>query len=163
MINPSETGSFPGIFVFSIGEALKGIDTDIVLLKRPLRPSDPNYSIGVYGASWQPVENSIEMGHVAPGESSLSRYQVGIQTLVKDGDSERALGVSNMLSKHVRTVLYRNQPLRVALGQLSVQDQTSVERLRRWGIANQRFLANDIEGTFVTISVMDLWIETEMF
>lgn len=153
---------FPGNAVTLIGGSIKAIDADIVLLKRPLRPSDPNHAVGVYGTIWSPNEESYEMGHIGPGESTLSTYQLGVQTLVKDSDTERALATSNVLSKHVRTVLYRNNALRVALGNLSVQDGTSVERLKRWGIKNQRFMANDIEGTFVTISVMDLWIETEM-
>lgn len=153
---------FPGNVVSLVGGTIEAIDDDIILLKRPLRPSDPNLAVGVYGTVWTPNEDSLEIGHVGPSEPTLGQYQLGVQTLVKDGDTERALATSNVLSKHVRTVLYRNNALRVALGQLSVQDGTSVERLRRWGIKNQRFMANDIEGTFVTISVMDLWIETEM-
>jgi hypothetical protein len=102
------------------------------------------------------------MGHVSPHEATLNTYQVGIQTLVKDSDTERGLATSSILTRRVRSVIYRNEPLRLALGQLYVADDVSRESMRRWGIRNQRFMSNDIEGTFVTISVLDLWLETEM-
>lgn len=151
---------FPNNVVECLAVVLPSIDSSVTLYKRPLRPTDPNYALSVYGTLWQPEEDSYEIGHIA-GEPTLARYQIGIQTLTKDGDTERALAISSILAKRVRTVLYRNQPLRVALGSLYVQDGDSIERLRRWGVRSQRYMSNDIEGKFVTISVLDLWIETE--
>jgi hypothetical protein len=164
MIDPNAEPVFPNNFVKCLTIVLPGIDTDVIVLNRPLRPTDPSYAIGVYGTLWTPDDDSFEFGHSAPGEPTLSRYQVGIQTLVKDGDVERGLAISSILSTRVRTVLYRNEPLRLALGSLYVEDVALGyrESMRRWGIRNQRFMSNDIEGAFVTISVLDLWIETEM-
>ena len=103
------------------------------------------------------------MGHTAPQESTLSMYQVGIQSMVKDGDEQNGLNVSSILSKRIRSVLYRNQPLRLALSSLVVtEDDGATERTRRWGIRTQRYMNNDIEGTFVFVSTLDYWIETEM-
>lgn len=161
MIDPT-VAVFPQNFVNMIGPVISAIDPDIKYLMRPLRPSDPHMSVGVYGTLWTPEEDSFEMGHVAPGEATLNMYQVGVQTLIKDGDSQKLLNISSILSYRIRTVLYRNQPLRLALGSLKVQDGTFKESLRRWGIRTQRYMTNDLEGTFVTTSVLDLWIETEM-
>lgn len=160
MIDPSVSTAFPNNVVECLATVLPSVDEDCTLYKRPLRPTDPNYALSVYGTLWQPNEESYEMGHLT-GEPTLATYQIGIQTLVKDGDTERALGISSILTKRVRTVLYRNEPLRVALGSLYVQDENSTERLRRWGVRSQRYMSNDIEGKFVTISVLDFWIETE--
>lgn len=164
MIDPNEEAVFPNNVVKCLGIVLPGITEGITLLKRPLRPADPDHSIGVYGTLWTPEEDSYEMGHAAPNESTLSKYQVGIQTLVKHGEADKCLTISSILTRHVRAVLYRNQPLRVALGSLYVQDTTYGyrESMRRWGVRTQRYMTNDLQGAFVTTSVLDLWIETEM-
>lgn len=161
MIDPT-TPAFPNNVVSALTFVLPGIDADVVPVSRPLRPTDPNLSIGIYATLWAPEEDSYEMGHPFPHEATLNTYQIGIQTLVKDGDTQRGLAVSSILTKRVRSVVYRNEPLRLALGSLYVQDDVSRESMRRWGIRNQRFMSNDIEGTFVTISVLDFWLETEM-
>jgi hypothetical protein len=161
MIDPA-TPAFPNNVVTALKTVLPGIDESLQAFSRPLRPSDPNMALGIYATMWAPEEDSYEMGHPFPHESTLQTYQIGIQTLVKDGDTQRGLAISTILTKRIRAVVYRNQPLRIALGSLYVQDDVSRESMRRWGIRNQRFMSNDIEGTFVTISVLDLWLETEM-
>lgn len=160
MIDPTEP-CFPNNVVSALAYVLPGLDPDLTVLTRPLRPTDPKQSIGVYGTLWQPDNDSLEIGHEAPGEPTLQSYQIGIQTLVKDGDSERGLAASSVLSRDVRLVLYRNEPLRVALRSLYVEVDTARESMRRWGIRSQRYMSNDIEGTFVFMSVIDMWIETE--
>lgn len=161
MIDPSSEAIFPYNFVRCLNIVIPGIDEDVTTYNRPLRPTDPNYAVGIYGTLWQPNEESYEMGHNAPSEPTLNTYQVGVQTLTKDGDTERGLVVSSILANRVRTVLYRNEPLRLALGSLYVEEGNSRESMRRWGVRSQRYMSNDLEGTFVTISVLDLWIETE--
>jgi hypothetical protein len=162
VIDPASEPVFPNNVVYCLTQVLPGIDPDATVYNRPLRPTDPNYGLGVYATLWQPDENSYEIGHSVPGEATLTTYQIGVQTLIKDSDTERALAIGSIFTKRVRSVIYRNAPLRVALGSLSVADGTSVERMQRWGIRNQRFMSNDIEGKFVFISVLDLWMETEM-
>jgi hypothetical protein len=160
VINPDEP-CFPNNVVAALAFVTEGIDEDLEVLKRPLRPTDPKQAVGIYGTLWQPDNDSFEMGHIVPGEPTLQSYQIGIQTLIKDGDSQRGLAASSVLSRDIRLMLYRNDPLRVALGSLYVEVGTSRESMRRWGIRSQRYLSNDIEGTFVFSSVIDMWIETE--
>lgn len=161
MIDPTTQNGFPNIVVQTVGSVLPSVDPDCTLYKRPLRPTDPNYALSIYGTLWSPDDESFEMKAQFPGEPTLQNYQIGIQSLIKHGDTEQALAISSILAARIRAVLYRNDPMRLALGSLYVQDGPSRESMRRWGIRNQRFMSNDIEGTFVTISVLDLWIETE--
>ena len=167
-IDPTEEAVFPNNFVEILAVVLPGIDEECTLYKRPLRPTDPNYALGVYATIWTPNEDSYEMGHlgmaysVGPNEPTLSNYQIGIQVLVKDGDTSRALAVSSLLNRRVRSVLYRNDDLRLALAGLSTTEDGVVEHLKRWGIRSQRYMSNDIEGKFVFISVLDMFIETEV-
>lgn len=161
MIDATLEAQFPNNVVSLLAVALPQVDPDAQVFTRPLRPTDPNYSIGVYGALWTPDEESQEMGNLF-NESTLQQYQLGIQTLIKDGEPERGLAVSSIFNTRVRRMLYRDEPLRVALGSLYVEDISYRESMRRWGVRTQRFMSNDIEGQFVYISVLDFWIETEV-
>ena len=161
MIDPDLEAVFPNNVVECLSIVLPGVDPDLTVYHRPLRGTDPNYSLGVYGTLWTPNEQSYEINPKMNPEPTLQEYQIGIQTLVKDGDPVRALRVGSILNKRVRGVLYRNAPLRVALGQLKVEDGTYPESFRRCGIRTQRYMSNDLEGAFVFISVIDFWIETE--
>lgn len=153
---------FPNNVVELLALGLQVIDSELTVLKRPLRPSDPNQCIGVFPALWQPKEDSLEIGHRFPNEPTLSEYQIGIQGFVKDGDEVRGLTTHSILSNRIRGVLYRNADLRVALQSLYVYDGVSTERLRRWGVRTQRYMNNDIDGKFVYVSTLDYWIETEV-
>lgn len=153
---------FPSNVLLLLEAAFAGLDPDLTVLKRPLRPSDPNQSIGMWGALWSPEEDSYEIGHIAPHEPTLQTYQIGVQCLVKDGDEVRGLNIHSILSKRIRSVLYRNEPLRVALQSSYTTDGFSTERVRRWGVRNQRYMNNDIEGQFVYVSTLDFWFETEL-
>ena len=167
-IDPTEEAVFPNNFVEILAIVLPGIDEECTLQKRPLRGTDPNYSLGVFATLWTPNEDSYEMGHLGggtqpgPNEPTLSTYQIGVQVLVKDSDASRALAVSSLLNRRVRSVLYRNADLRLALAGLYTTEGSVTERLKRWGIRSQRYMSNDIEGTFVFISVLDMFIETEV-
>jgi hypothetical protein len=161
VIDPDTESVFPNNVVECLAIVLPAVDPDVVLLRRPLRGTDPPYSIGVYATLWTPDQESYEINPKMAPEPTLQEYQIGIQTLIKDGDPIRALRTASVLNKRVRGVLYRNAPLRVALGSLQVTDGTYVESFRRSGIRTQRYMSNDLEGAFVFISVIDFWIETE--
>jgi hypothetical protein len=161
VIDPDLEAVFPNNVVTCLSVVLPGVDPDATIYNRPLRGTDPSYAIGVYGTLWTPNDNSYEMDPQMAPEPTLQEYQIGIQTLIKDGDPIRALRTGSILNKRVRGVLYRNGPLRVALGQLKVYDGTYTESFTRCGIRTQRYMSNDLEGAFVFISVIDFWIETE--
>lgn len=159
MIDPT-TPCFPNNVVAVLADVLSAVDEDVVPLTRPLRPTDPNMSLSVYASVWLPDDSSFEIGKMAP-EPTLGNYGVQIQTLTKHGDSPTALAVSSIFTKRVRNVLYRNEPLHVILGSLSVDEDDRKESMRRWGVRSQRYLSNEVQGTYLFVSVLDIFIETE--
>jgi hypothetical protein len=58
-------------------------------------------------------------------------------------------------------VLYRDTTLRIAFPQLVVTDLGVTERVKRWGVQQQRFFSNELAGTWVYLSNLEFFIETE--
>lgn len=154
---------FPNNAVEIITARTRLLDTDLFVIKRPLRESDPNQSAGVFAAQWLPEEDSYEIvgGPVGRHEPTLQRYFITIQAFVKDMDEERGLATHSVLSKMIRSMLYRDNPLRVALGSLSVTTDSSIERTQRWGIRQQRYFSNELSGSWLYLSTLEFWLETE--
>lgn len=139
------------------------IDPDVRVFRRPLRESDPQQSIGIIAATWEPDEESLEIRAFLPGhhEPTLQTYLIGIQAFVKDFNEERGLARHSVMSKLIRSMLYRDDPLAVGLRSLSVTMNDSVESTRRWGIRTQRFFSNEIDGDFLYLSTLEFWLDTE--
>lgn len=149
---------FPENVVDVIHDEVKALDASLTALRRPLRPSDPNYSVGIFGMDWEPVD--FEIG--GPRDPALSRYQVGIQSLVKHATEEDGQALHTNIAHRVRIMLYRSGALRVRLMSTKVDFAGGiVERVTRWGISSQRFRSNEISGQFVYLAVTNVWIETE--
>lgn len=161
MIDPAEP-VFPNNVLVLTTPFLQAIDSDLHVVRRPLRPTDSVQSIGIFGSLWNPDEGSHEMRGLHPGEPTLQTYTIGIQALVKDGDEERGLSAHSVLSMRVRSVLYRSEALRVGLGALYVTVGGVTERARRWGVRNQRYLNNEIRGQFLYLSTLEFTLETEI-
>lgn len=154
---------FPNNVVSLFAVKLGTIDADMTVVTRPLHRTDPDQSIGVYAQIWEPDEDSYEMGHIVGGaEPTISRYQIAVQAMIKAGSEEQGLAVHSVLSKRIRTVLYRDTALQVALRSLVVTDGSSTERFMRGIIRTQRYMNDDIQGVFVFVSTLDYSIETEI-
>jgi hypothetical protein len=149
---------FPFNVTTHLGFALEQIDPGTAMLKRPLRGSDPDQSIAVFASTWAPVAQSAEIGRSEP---TVQQYSIGVQGMIKHADKDMGLALSTMLSKLIRSTLYRSRPLHLALGQLVVDDGFSKERFARMTLRNQQFMSMDIKNTFSTLSVLDVVIETE--
>lgn len=161
MINP-DTPCFPNNAIEVMIPYFDQIDTDIIVVRRPLRPSDSNHMIGVFPALWQPAtDDPYEIGHINPDEPTLQQYQVVVQGLIKHGDSEEGLALHSILANLIRTVLYKNTFLRQAIAGLSVSVGGSTERVMTWRPVLQRFIDNEVEGTFVFVSNAEVMILTE--
>jgi hypothetical protein len=154
---------FPYNAIDKIAECMAQIDPDIVILKRPLRESDPVQSIGVFASQWLPEEDSYEMkgGPLGIHEPTLSSYIISIQVFVKDADEERGAAVHATLSKIVRAMLYRDDTLRVALRALTAVAAGSTERTGKFGVRAQRYLSNELSGSWLYLSTIEFWLETE--
>ena len=161
MINP-DTPTFPNNAVEVMLPYFGQIDDDLTVVRRMLRPSDADHMIGVFPALWQPEgDDPYEMGHPFSHEPTLQTYQIGVQTLVKHGDSEVGLKLHCVIAQLVRTVLYKNEGLRQAIGGLSITVGSVTERVLRWEVRLQRMIGNEIEGTFVFVSVAEVLLTTE--
>lgn len=155
---------FPNNIVAVVAARMQAIDADLMVVNRPLRVTDDIQSIGVYGVAWNPEDDSYEMlGNTNPGpnEPTLQQYLVTVQALIKDGDELRGLGVHSVLSSLIRATLYRDTTLRVGLAGLSVTIGSVTESARRWGIRDQRFLSNELSGSWLYLSNLTFWLETE--
>lgn len=139
-------------------------DQKVHIYKRALRPTDAYQSIGVTAVNWSPVESSHEMrGGFDPGpsEATLQQYSYAIQTMVKDADEIRGSSIHSLLSTMVKTVVLRDTPLRIGLTSLSSTVLGATERLKRYGVEATRYLSNEIDSSFVYVSSMTLWVETD--
>jgi hypothetical protein len=154
---------FPYNAVNLIAARAQTLDADLFVTKRPLRESDPIQSIGVFGQQWMPDEDSYEMRGLPGGvhQPTLSSYLLGIQAFVKDGDEERGAATHGTLSKMVRTMLVNDPTLRVGLRSLSVTTSGSTERTQRFAVRTQRYLSNELSGSWLYLSTIELWLETE--
>jgi len=152
---------FPNNIVSLLVDELGVIDpSDTTIKKRPLRATDPNQSIGIFSTMWTPNDESLEMGHRNPHEPTLGRYNVGVQGLVSHGDEEIGLAVHAILANMIRSILYRSSTIAVELPQLVVTDGLNTERPMRWGVNQQRYINNEIGGTFIFLSTLEFWVET---
>lgn len=154
----SDTG-----FPTNVIEVLHGRFTetfpDHEIQDRPLRYTDPARSVGLYVSTWVPdEENSKQIGQVEP---ALSTYLVRVQNMIQAADEVDGRTMFTVDAKIVRAMLYRDPSLRVALGSLTEEMFGTIERLQRFGVRNQSFLNNELEGQFVFLATTDFWIETE--
>jgi hypothetical protein len=136
----------------------------VAVLRRALRPTDPNQAVGISPVDWMPNEESKEMmGQVVPGpsEPTLQTYFYNIQTLVKDTDEVRGLAIHSILGTRARAILYRDMPLRVGLASLQVDLDGVTEQLKRYGVRAQRYVSNELQGNFLYVSTIEFWVETE--
>lgn len=131
---------------------------EYTILRRPLRPADPNNSIGLFPNDWAPIPGSREMGFLG---DTLGTYGVRIHLLVKAANEEDGRAQYAIRAKKLRTILAHDADLHVRLGELTEVDDSTRERLTRYGIRNQRFLNNELSGQFLFLATTEFWIETE--
>lgn len=129
------------------------------IAKRPLRPMDPNLTIGIFAVDWVPRDDSREIG--MPFGPTLNTYLLRFQTLVKHSHEEEGRVLFSTAAKKLRTMLARDPDLRVRLAALSEVELAAKETVRRFGVRNQRFLNNELRGAFVYMATTDFFVETE--
>lgn len=154
---------FPNNVAAVIASRIKLLDSDLVVLNRPPRDSDGTQVVGVFPMTWTPNEDSFEMNGsaLAAHEATLNRYLIGVMSFVKDTDEQKGIRVHSVLSKLIRTILYRDAALAVGLSALSVTMLGSTERIQRRGIQVQRYLANEVDQVFMFVSSAEYFVETE--
>lgn len=154
---------FPNNIVQKIISRVPSIDSDLFVIARPLRNSDPPQSVGVVSSLWTPDTQSLEMKGAPLGQQqpTISRYITVVQAFVKNMNQEAGISEHATLSNMLRRMLYSDSTLRVQLGSLVWTDGVKSERAQRWGILNQRFVSNEISGEWLYLSNLEFWLETE--
>ncbi len=147
---------FPTVLVDALSDELALTTGAGKVLRRPLRPTDPDRSIGVVAIDWTP--NAMVIGQHEP---AVAVYVLSIQAFVKHADEEEGRDDHADLAQQIRSMLYRNVGLRVRLAGLSETADGLTERVQRWGIRQQRYAANEVDGEFLYLSTTEFWIETE--
>lgn len=134
------------------------VDANLSVFKRPLRESDPTQSVGIFPAVKRPDDTSMEIRSLEP---TLKRYSVILQSIVQDTDEAAAISVHSILSNRLWRMFYRDSPLNAGLTALQVVEDNSVERFQRRGVELQRYLSNEIRGSYIQTSWIECWFETE--
>lgn len=132
------------------------------IYQRPLTREDNSESVGIYPALWSPNEDSYEMRGLRSNEPTLQRYLIMIQGYIKDTDRERGMQKHSVLAMRLRNVLYRDTVLGLSFASgVTVTEMGVTESLKRWGVQVQRFFSNELSGTWVYLSTLEYFIETE--
>lgn len=146
---------------FVLAEALKDIDPDVKIYRRPLRTTDEAQCISVVPVDWNPDQGSIEFGR--PGEPTIQRYTVAVQAMIKDMEEMRGIRKHSELSARVRHMLYRDLDLELALPTVSVKVGSTTETLRKHSTEGQQFMSNqNPKGGFIYLSTVEYWFETQI-
>jgi hypothetical protein len=158
-MNPAAT-AFPANFVWAISEALGRVDFVKNVVRRPIRPVDPNMTASIYASIWQPQQGGMEIGQEEP---TLTQYDFILEYLVKyAGDEAEGHNVHSVGSKHIRAMLYRDEGLRLQLAQLDEVYLGTREQVKRIKLRRQRFFTNRTSRSeMIFLSAIDGFVETE--
>jgi hypothetical protein len=155
--DPSDYADFPNNVVLEmkqIWDLEPGVEG---VFMRPLRPMDPNVCLSIVPLRWEPIADEIGSN----ADPVIGRYHYAVQVMIKHGEQEVGLAVHAVLSKRIRSMFYRSNAVRIALGHLRVDRDGIIERTGKWGVSSQRFMSNEMRGSFVYLSTMEFWLETE--
>lgn len=135
------------------------LDPEVAVIRRPVRITDPNRSVGIFPVNQEPVESSQQIGQMEP---VLSQYLLRVQLLVKHADEEAGRRLYAVDTTSLKVILYRDPGLRMRLAALSHTIMGTTERFKKFTVRSQRFLNNELGTQFVYLSVTDLVVETEL-
>ena len=156
---------FPNNVIEALVSHVEAIDPKVRCLRRRLVVSDASYSVGITVSSVVPDAETFEMVGMSSGhhDATIRRYEFSVQALVKDAKETRGMYSHALLSQLVWVTLARNPNLDVVLGELRSTILGTTETTSRWGISRQQFFSNELQGSFVYLTVLDFWLETQTF
>lgn len=136
------------------------VDAELTIIKRALRPTDPNQSVGVYPNVWGPEPESFEISPSMKNIPTMQDYRVFVQSFVKHSDEEEAINTHGVLAQRIRAMLYGDGLLQLAFADLVYTSNGKTERAMRWGPQAQRFMSNEVQGSFLQSSITEFWLQT---
>lgn len=158
-MKPVSSKGYPFNIIGEIERSLKdNLAGGHTFIKRALRITDPARSASTFALTWQPMNDSQQIGQMEP---ALNRYELRIQTLVKHANEEEGIALSSLDAKSVRVILYRDPNLKIRLLALSEELMSSRETVKRYGVRRQNLLNTDIKGVFCFLTTTEIWVESE--
>lgn len=159
-MNPFDdaTAVFPNNVASIVAARIQVLYPDLLVVKRLLKRTDRTQSVGIAPDVWIPDITSFEFKSIEP---TVQRYLIRVQAFAKDTVEERGIATHSVMAKVIRAMLYRDQPLDVGLNTLSVTMFGATERIQRRGVNRQQFMNNEIDGTFLYLSTLEYFVETE--
>ena len=158
--NPDEY-QFPDCVTACIAVAISAIEGVTNIEYRGISSDDPSGTVGFDVTDWVAGEEEMA-GHTAGLIPSEATHSVSIEYLNKDSDSARGEELHRRITREIRTMLYADAELAVALGQLSRTGDNIIERMLRWKAIRQQNGSNKINGAFVSMSATEFMFITEM-
>lgn len=145
---PDLTPGFPDLFIYALTAQLKtSLSTapDFPALNyfnRPLRPTDPNFSVAVFEADVEPVEYEIgSLMNSSNGSPSMLRWNAGIQVIIKAGEEQEGRALRAKLLNRVRSTLFSNA---CASALMTLNDLNSGERVTKYRLRRIAFASGDL-------------------
>lgn len=155
----ADTPVFPNNAAELIKHRLEDLYSDYLdIYGRRLTVTENTKSVGIAPDLWVPDESSFEFKSFEP---TVSTYTIWIQCFVKNSDREEGTKEHSVLSKVIRTMLYRDSPLAVGLNQLSVTMMGATERIQKRGFRRAQYLSTELQGNWLFLNTMEYYIETE--
>lgn len=153
--------AFPAAFVWTISDHLAANLTedsgeDITVVRRPIRPTDPNFTIAVMSDEWTSEAYQIGSNHPL-----IAQYEMTVWALSKYAKEDEGAIAHAVLARNVRRMLAESTGLMQLLGASTDTYGTNTERVQRVRIGRQRFHANELNSKFLFLSVTSLTVETE--
>ena len=153
---------FPDCVTATIAEyALTNLDIVKNVEYRGLSPDDPTQTLAFDVVDWQAGEEEMAgtMGTVIPTETV---HTVSIEFINKHSNEAEGQEIHRRALREIRTILYADATLGVALGQLSRTADGVIERMLRWKVLRQQSGSSQINGAFVSLSAIEFMFTTEM-
>lgn len=153
-----DVNAFPASIVTTIARNLRRLPVITEVLLRPLKPVDPNYCLGVFANDWTPGIGSYGIGQEDPQHAV---YHIRVQCMVKHLSEEQGLQEHSVISKSLRAMVYRDAQLRAELTAMAEETFGVAERIKHYTVQAQRFLTNELAGSYIYLSNMDVNVNVE--
>lgn len=155
---------FPNNIVNLLAVVAPSIDQDCSVVKRPMQITDADQTVAITAIDWAPQTETTEIAGWSPGEPTVQIYKIVIQGLIADMDEAAGLARNSAFAKLLRDMLYKNKVLRIALQKLEVKDQAGqvIERTLGWHVHSQKLANNEVDGSFMYLSTLELWFKTQV-
>lgn len=158
----ASTLPFPANLIEAFAEIIPELVGGATVVKRPCRDTDPNKTVGVVASLYSPDEESYELIGSSMYGPTISNYIINIQTYSKHSNEADSLAAGAEMATGVRLGLLFNPAVRVALAGLTYTHGMHQERFKKASIQAQRFVSNEIDGTYLNLTITELLIETEI-